>query len=81
MTGERTILQGTTVVDVRDGSARPGMDITIDGGRISSITPGSDDHPDRVAVVDARGTYAVPGLATCTPIRWRAAATPPLPCV
>ena len=62
MTVERTILHDTTVVDVRDGSTRPGVDITIDGGRIVSITPGSDEHPDRVAVVDARGTYAVPGF-------------------
>jgi imidazolonepropionase-like amidohydrolase len=62
MTGERTILQGTTVVDVRDGSARRAVDITIDDGRIASITPTSDDHPGRVAVVDARETYAVPGF-------------------
>jgi hypothetical protein len=41
MTGERTILYGTTVVDVRDGSARRGVDVTIDGGRIYSITPSS----------------------------------------
>ena len=62
MTVERTILHDTAVVDVRDGSTRPGVDITIDDGRIISITPSSDDHPDRVAVVDARGTYAVPGF-------------------
>lgn len=62
MTVERTIVHDTTVVDVRDGGARRGVDITIEGGRIASITPCSDDHPDRVAVVDARGTYAVPGF-------------------
>lgn len=62
MTVERTILHDTTVVDVRDGRARRGVDITIEGGRIASITPCSDDHPDRVAVVDAVGTYAVPGF-------------------
>jgi imidazolonepropionase-like amidohydrolase len=62
MTVERTILHDTTVIDVRDGSARRGVDITIDGGKIITITPSSDDHPDRVAVVDARGTYAVPGF-------------------
>lgn len=62
MTVERTILHDTTVVDVRDGSARRGVDITIDGGRISSITPAGDVHPDRVSVVDGRGTYAVPGF-------------------
>ena len=62
MAGERTILHNTTVVDVRDGGVRPGVDITIDGGRITSITPAGDDHSDRVAVIDARGTYAVPGF-------------------
>ena len=55
MTVERTILHDTTVVDVRDGSTRPGVDITIDDGRIISITPSSDDHHPGVAVVDAYG--------------------------
>ena len=62
MTGARTILQGATVVDVRDGSLRRDVDITVEDGRIASIAPTSDDHPDRVAVVDAAGTYAVPGF-------------------
>ena len=62
MTAERTILRGTTVVDVRDGSLDRDVDITVEGGRIASIMPASEDHPDRVAVVDARGTYAVPGF-------------------
>jgi imidazolonepropionase-like amidohydrolase len=62
MTAARTILRDTTVVDVRNGSTRPGVDITLDGGKIISLTPSSDDHPDRVAVVDAHGTYAVPGF-------------------
>jgi hypothetical protein len=62
MTGERTILCGTTVVDVRDGSLRRAVDITVEGGQIAAITATSDEHPDRVAAVDARGTYAVPGF-------------------
>jgi imidazolonepropionase-like amidohydrolase len=62
MAGEHTILRGTTVVDVRDGSARRAVDITIEHGRIASITATSGDHPDRVRVVDARDTYAVPGF-------------------
>ena len=62
MGGERTILHDATVVDVRDGSGRRGVDITIDDGRISSITPTSEDHPDGVTVIDVRGTYAVPGF-------------------
>ena len=62
MTGERTILCGTTVVDVRDGSLRRAVDIIVEGGQIAAITATSDEHPDRVAAVDARGTYAVPGF-------------------
>src|ERR1700761_8606456 len=62
MAGARTILRGTTVVDVRDGSTRPAVDITIDDGTITSIAPTTDDHPGRVTVVDARDTYAVPGF-------------------
>ena len=62
MTGERTILRGTTAIDVRDGTARRAVDITIESGRIASIAPTSDDHPGRVAVVEAAGTYAVPGF-------------------
>jgi imidazolonepropionase-like amidohydrolase len=62
MTGERAILRGTTVVDVRDGSLRRAVDITVEGGQIAAITPTSDEHPGRVAVVDARGTFAVPGF-------------------
>jgi imidazolonepropionase-like amidohydrolase len=60
--GERTILRDSTVVDVRDGSLRRAVDITVEGGRIASIAPTSDDHPDQVAIVDARGKYAVPGF-------------------
>ena len=62
MTGERAILRGTTVVDVRDGSLRRAVDITVEGGQIAAITPTSDEHPGRVAVVDARGTFTVPGF-------------------
>jgi imidazolonepropionase-like amidohydrolase len=62
MTSERTIMRGTTVVDVRDGSLHRDVDIVVEGVRIASITPTSGDHPDRVAVIDARGTYAVPGF-------------------
>ena len=62
MTGERTILRGTTVIDVHDGSAHRAVDVTIDGGRIASVTPTSDDHPAGVTVIDAQETYAVPGF-------------------
>jgi imidazolonepropionase-like amidohydrolase len=80
MAGARTILRGSTVVDVRDGSIRPAVDITIDGGAISSITPTTDDHPDRVTVVDARNMYAVPGFCDmhAHPLAGRVDAAPAL---
>jgi imidazolonepropionase-like amidohydrolase len=62
MTGELSILRGTNVVDVRDGTLRHDVDVAIEAGRIASIAPTSDDRPDRAAVIDARGTYAVPGF-------------------
>jgi imidazolonepropionase-like amidohydrolase len=61
MAGDRTILRGTSVVHVRDGSTRRAVDIAIEDGRIASIAPTSDNHADGV-VVDARDTYAVPGF-------------------
>ena len=80
MAGERTILRDTTVVDVRDGSARRAVDVTIDGGRIASIVPTSDDHPERVTVVDARDTFAVPGFCDmhAHPLSGRTAPEPAL---
>lgn len=63
MTTRRTVLRGTTVVDVRTGSLRAAVDVTIDGGRIAAIdstTPYPRDP--RAENVDARGTYTVPGF-------------------
>ena len=76
MTGERTILRGTTVIDVHDGSAHRAVDVTIDGGRIASVTTTSDDHPAGVTVIDAQETYAVPGFCDMHAYRCRADATP-----
>jgi hypothetical protein len=80
MAGDRTILRDTTVVDVRDGRARHGVDITIEHGRIASITTTSGHHPDRVPVVDARETYAVPGFCDmhAHPLTGRSDAEPAL---
>jgi imidazolonepropionase-like amidohydrolase len=61
MSTARTVLRGTTVIDVRDGVLNRDVDITIDAGRITSITPSTADDLDRVTVVDARGTFTVPG--------------------
>jgi Amidohydrolase family len=62
MSTGRTVLRGTTVVDVRDGGLRGDVDIAIEAGRITSITPSTADDLGRATVVDARGTFAVPGF-------------------
>jgi imidazolonepropionase-like amidohydrolase len=62
MSSDRTVLRGTTVVDVRDGSLRGDVDVVVEDGRIASIAPTTDDSPERSRVIDARHTFAVPGF-------------------
>jgi imidazolonepropionase-like amidohydrolase len=52
-----TVLRGVTVVDTRDGSLTPGVDLTLDGGRIAAIRPAAPDAPPS----DTAGKYVVPG--------------------
>jgi hypothetical protein len=54
-----TILRGVTVVDTRDGSLSPGMDVTVTRNRITDIGPASDQPA--LGVVDVSGKYLVPG--------------------
>lgn len=52
-----------TIIDVRDGSARPDMTIVISDGRISAIgSSGVIRPPKPVRLVDGRGKFLVPGL-------------------
>ncbi len=56
------VLTNVTVVDVRTGGLRPGMTVTIRGGRIASIAakgPGPDPVGQRI---DGSGKYLIPGL-------------------
>ncbi len=62
MASGSTVLRDTTIVDVRDGSLRGDVDIVMEAGRVTSVTPTTRVHPDRFAVVDASGTFAVPGF-------------------
>jgi imidazolonepropionase-like amidohydrolase len=62
MTGNRVVLRGGTVVDVRDGSLARDVDVTIDAGRITSITPTTASPPETVAVIDVRGKFVTPGF-------------------
>jgi Amidohydrolase family len=60
---EKLLLRGVTVVNTRDGSVSPHMDLSLEGGRISSIAPAGAGAPDAsVRVVDAVGKFVVPGF-------------------
>ena len=56
------LIRGTTVVDVRDGSARADQDVVIEGDRIVSISPKTNTERPSARVVEASGTYLVPGF-------------------
>ena len=57
------VLSGLTVVDTRDGSLRPNMDITMTADRIVSITPvGAEPKNPSATIIDTAGKFAVPGF-------------------
>jgi hypothetical protein len=56
------VLCGVTVVDTRDGSLRPNMDVAMQADRIVSIAPAGATPRDPAAVtIDAVGRFVVPG--------------------
>jgi len=54
-----TTLRGVTVVDTRDGSLAPDMDVTLTGDRITSVTHAGGEPTG--TPVDVAGKYLVPG--------------------
>jgi hypothetical protein len=54
-----TILRGVTVVDTRDGSLTPGVDVAVTRKGITSIGPASDQAA--LGAVDVSGKYLIPG--------------------
>jgi imidazolonepropionase-like amidohydrolase len=59
---EKLLLHGVSVVNIRDGSVSPNMDLTLDGGRIKSIESSGSGAPDAsVKIIDAVGKFVVPG--------------------
>jgi imidazolonepropionase-like amidohydrolase len=54
---------GVTVIDVEDGSAKPGMTVIVIGDRITNVGP-TDlvSIPAGTRAIDGRGQYLVPGL-------------------
>jgi len=56
------VIQGVTVVDVRDGSLAPERTLVLEGGRIARILPAASVVAGGQAqVVDGRGRFVVPG--------------------
>ena len=64
MTSSPTVaIRGATLVDVMDGSLRPGQTVLIGGNRIVTVGPtGAVRIPDDVELLDAEGAYLIPGL-------------------
>ncbi len=57
-----TVITGVTMVNTRDGSLTPGMEVVIDSGRIVKIaTAGSVRTVGTAQAIDASGKYGVPG--------------------
>jgi hypothetical protein len=58
------VLRGVTVVDPRDGSLTPDMDVALADGRIAAVTPTRDpaDAPAAATTIDAAGKFVVPGF-------------------
>jgi len=57
------VIKDVTVVNTRDGSLLPGMDIFVEHGRISRIsTSGSVQPAETAHTVNASGKYVVPGF-------------------
>ena len=58
-----TAIEHVTVIDPRDGSARPDQNIVLHGARIASVTSAIDAQiPTGALRIDGRGRYAIPGL-------------------
>lgn len=57
---EHLVLRGTTVVDTRTGATVPDRDVVVAGDRITAVLPA--DSAGGHHVVDARGTWLVPGF-------------------
>jgi Amidohydrolase family len=59
---EKLLLRGVIVVNTRDGSVSPHMDLSLEGGRINRIAPAGAGAPDAsVRIIDAVGKFVVPG--------------------
>jgi hypothetical protein len=59
----KVLLTDVTVVNTRDGSLAPGMNLLMDKGKIVSITPASNAPTGaNVTTIDTHGKFVVPGF-------------------
>lgn len=58
----RVVIQGGTMIDVRNGNLMPDAFIVLEGDRIASISRGAGTAPPGATVIDARGKFILPGL-------------------
>ena len=56
------VLTNVAVVDVRTGTTRPGMTVTIRGGRIAAVAPTRRGRDTGDRRIDASGKFLIPGL-------------------
>ncbi len=57
--GAATVIQDVTIIDVASASARPHMNVVIEGGRIKSVGAAAQAG---AVVVNGRGRFLIPGL-------------------
>lgn len=56
------VLLNANVVDVTDGSVRPGVRVLVRDGRIAAVERGGGAPPAGATVIDLGGRYVAPGL-------------------
>ena len=59
-----TVYRGAQLIDGTGASAKPDMDIVVEGERIRAVVPdaAADNYARGAKVVDVHGLYAIPGL-------------------
>jgi len=62
LSAQTLTIVNATVVDVSNGTLRPGTTVVVDGKRIVSVGASTSRSPARGQVVDAKGMYVIPGL-------------------
>jgi imidazolonepropionase-like amidohydrolase len=62
LSAQTLTMTNATVVDVSNGSLRPGTTVVIEGNRITRVGSSAAPAQPRGQVVDAKGMYVIPGL-------------------